>query len=140
MSGFRQMNAAYWALRIMLGLGVLLAGADKFTKILANWDAYLSPYALGYLPIPVGTFMQIVGMVEIVVGICILAGLTRAFGYIGMIWLWAIAANLISTGMYYDIAVRDILLGSAAYSLARLTEARRAISIAPQREEHWRAA
>ena len=140
MSGFRQTNAAYWALRIMLGLGVLLAGADKFTNYLANWEAYLSPYVTRNLPIPAGQFMQIIGIVEIVVGLCILAGLSRLFGYIGMVWLWGIAANLISTHMFYDIAVRDILLGSAAYSLARLTEARMAVVAAPHRDEFWRAA
>src|SRR2546427_12111085 len=79
MSGFRQMNAAYWALRIMLGLGVLLAGADKFTHFLANWEAYISPYVLRNLPVPAAIFMQIVGIVEIVVGMCILSGLSRAF-------------------------------------------------------------
>jgi uncharacterized membrane protein YphA (DoxX/SURF4 family) len=134
------MNAAYWALRIMLGLGVLVAGADKFTNLLANWEAYLNPYVLRSLPIPAAQFMQIAGIVEIVVGLCILAGLSRVFGYIGMVWLWGIAANLISTHMFYDIAVRDILLGSAAYSLARLTEARTTALAAPHRDEYWRAA
>jgi hypothetical protein len=71
---------------------------------------------------------------------CLLAGLTRVFGYIGMIWLWAIAANLITSHMFYDIAVRDVLLGFAAFSLAQLTEARMAAVLAPQRDEYVRAA
>jgi uncharacterized membrane protein YphA (DoxX/SURF4 family) len=134
------MNAAYWSLRIMLGLGVLIAGADKFANLLANWESYLSPYVTSNLPIPAAQFMQIIGIIEIVVGICILSGLSRVFGYIGMIWLWGIAVNLITTHMFYDVAVRDILLGSAAYGLARLTEARAAAMVSPQRDEFWRAA
>ena len=137
---WRGVHSAYWVLRIFFGLGILAAGADKFTKLLANWDGYLSPYAQRVLPIPAATFMQIVGIVEIIVGICILAGLTRVFGYIAMIWLLGIAANLISTGMFYDIAVRDVLMATAVYSLARLTEARMAWAAAPRTDEYrWAA-
>ena len=68
--------------------------------------------------------MQVVGLIEIIVGLAILLGTSRIFGYIAMVWLWAIALNLISSGAYYDIAVRDILLGMCAYALSRVTEAR----------------
>src|SRR3954468_3312260 len=107
----RELNAGYWALRIAFGLGPLLGGLDKFTNILVNWEKYLSPMVQRTLPISAMTFMHIVGGVEIIVGLAILFGATRVFGYIAMLWLWAIAANLISSGNYYDIAVRDILLG-----------------------------
>jgi uncharacterized membrane protein YphA (DoxX/SURF4 family) len=120
----RELNAAYWALRTAFGLGPLLAGADKFTNILVNWEKYLSPKALQIVPLSAVTFMHVVGVIEIIVGLAILTGASRSFGYIAMLWLWAIAINLISTGTYYDIAVRDILLGMCAYALARVTEAR----------------
>ena len=120
----KELNAAYWALRIAFGLGPLLAGADKFTNILVNWEKYLSPRVQQILPIGATSFMQLVGVVEIVVGLAILVGASRIFGYIAMVWLWGIAANLISMGTYYDIAVRDILLGMGAYALARVTEAK----------------
>ena len=79
------------------------------------------------LPISATMFMRAVGVIEIIVGLAILLGATRTFGYIAMVWLFAIAGNLISTGTYYDIAVRDILLGIGAYSLARVTEARESV-------------
>jgi uncharacterized membrane protein YphA (DoxX/SURF4 family) len=123
----KELNAAYWALRIAFGLGPLLAGVDKFTNILVNWSKYLSPVAQRTLPISATTFMQIVGVVEIVVGLAILVGGSSVFAYVAMLWLWAIAVNLISTGTYYDIAVRDILLGIGAYALARVIEARRSV-------------
>ena len=41
----KELNAAYWSLRIAFGLGPLIAGLDKFTNILVNWDKYLSPMA-----------------------------------------------------------------------------------------------
>jgi uncharacterized membrane protein YphA (DoxX/SURF4 family) len=136
----KELNAAYWSLRVAFGLGPLLAGLDKFTNILVNWEKYLSPMAQHTLPISPTNFMHIVGVVEIIVGLAILFGATRIFGYIAMIWLWCIAANLISTGTYYDIAVRDILLGLSAYALARVTEARESVVFVEHHEEYRRAA
>jgi uncharacterized membrane protein YphA (DoxX/SURF4 family) len=136
----RELNAAYGALRVAFGLGPLLAGLDKFTNILVNWEKYLSPMAQHALPISATNFMHIVGVVEIIVGLAILFGATRIFGYIAMLWLWCIAANLITTGTYYDIAVRDILLGLGAYALARVTEARESVVFVEHPEEYRRAA
>ena len=120
-----ELNAGYWALRIAFGLGPLLAGMDKFTNILVNWEQYLNPRVLEIVPVNATTFMQIVGGIEIVAGCAILAGASQTFGYIVMLWLVGIAANLISMGAYLDIAVRDLLLACGAYALARVTEARR---------------
>ena len=39
------------------------------------------------------------------------------------IWLSGIAVNLLATGHYFDIAVRDVAMAIAAFTLARLTEA-----------------
>ena len=41
-------------------------------------------------------------------------------------WLLGIALNLLSTGMFRDLAVRDVEIAIAAYALARLTEVRQA--------------
>src|SRR5437867_4503073 len=68
----RQLNTAYWALRVGFGFGPLLAGLDKFTNILVNWDKYLSPAVLRILPVTAMTFMRGVGVIEIVVGVAIL--------------------------------------------------------------------
>jgi uncharacterized membrane protein YphA (DoxX/SURF4 family) len=136
----RELNAAYWALRVAFGFGPLLAGLDKFTNILVNWEKYLSPVVQRMLPVSATTFMHAVGAIEIIVGLAILFGATRTFGYIAMLWLFGIAANLISTGGYYDIAVRDILLGISAYSLARVTEARESIVVVQETTEYREAA
>lgn len=119
-----RLNAPYWALRIGLGLGPLLAGVDKFFNFLADWQMYLSPYATKVIPISPALFMRIVGVIEIVAGLIVLAGLTRIGGYIVMIWLIGIAINLVTTGMFYDLAVRDIEISLAAFTLARITEER----------------
>jgi len=56
------------------------------------------------------------------VGAVILAGYCEIGGYVAAIWLIGIAVNLITTGQYSDVAVRDVALAVAAFTLARLTE------------------
>jgi hypothetical protein len=119
-----QLTSAWWALKIGLGLGPFLAGLDKFFNLLTDWQKYLSPMAERLLPVGGTTFMHIVGVIEMIVGLAILTRWTRLGSYVAMLWLIAIAVNLISTGSFLDVAVRDLEMAIAAYTLARLTEAR----------------
>ena len=116
------LRTPWWALRVALGAMAFLAGLDKFFNILADWPGYLSPLA-GYLPLSSSSLMHIVGAIEAVVGLAILAGYTRLGGYVAAIWLLALAANLVTTGHFFDVAVRDAVLAVAAFTLARLSEA-----------------
>jgi uncharacterized membrane protein YphA (DoxX/SURF4 family) len=119
-----KLNSAWWALRVGLGLGAFLAGLDKFFNVLTDWGMYLSPVAERLLPVSGAVFMRAVGVIEMAVGLLILAGFVRIGGYIVMGWLVAVAINLVSTGMFFDLAVRDVEIALAAYTLARLTEVR----------------
>ena len=121
-----KLESAWWALRIGLGLGPFLAGLDKFFNLLTDWEMYLSPAAQSLIPMSASTFMHIVGVIEMIVGLAILTRWTRIGSYVAMVWLVAIALNLISAGRF-DVAVRDLLMAIAAYTLARLTEARQPV-------------
>jgi hypothetical protein len=115
-------------LRIGFGVAPALAGLDKIfrTNVLADWAGYISPLATAMLPISGDAFMQVVGVIELAVGVAVLTVATRVGAYIASAWLVAIAVNLITTGHYFDVAVRDLLMAVAAYTLARLTEVRQA--------------
>jgi uncharacterized membrane protein YphA (DoxX/SURF4 family) len=119
-------ESAWWVLRLALGLGPLIAGADKFFNLLTDWSMYLSPAAAAVLPMEPATFMQVVGVIEMAVGLAILTVATRLGAWVAMLWLIGIAINLAMTGMFLDLAVRDLEIAVAAYVLARLTEAREA--------------
>ena len=119
-----RLDQAWWALRIGLGVGPFLAGLDKYFNLLANWPTYVSPLALKVLPFSAQTFMHIVGVIEMVVGLAILTKWTRLGSYVASVWLLGIALNLVSTGMFFDVAVRDVEIALAAFVLARMTEAR----------------
>jgi len=118
-----RLTTPWWALRVALGATAFLAGLDKFFNLLANWPGYLSPLAAGLLPMSASSFMHIIGVVEMAVGAVILTGYTRLGGYVAAVWLVGIAVNLVTTGQYFDIAVRDVAMAIAAFTLARLTEA-----------------
>ena len=129
----KELESAFWMLRVGFGVAPALAGLDKIFRanLLADWPAYISPLASGMLPISGDAFMQIVGVIELAVGIAVLTFATRIGAYVAAAWLVAIALNLVTTGHYFDVAVRDVLMAVAAYTLARLTEVRES---APQPE------
>jgi hypothetical protein len=119
-----RLNMSWWALRIGLGVAPIIAGIDKYFNKLADWGLYLSPLATKLAPVSTATFMHIVGIVEVVAGIVVLSRWTKLGSYIVMLWLFGIAANLLTTGRFYDIAVRDVELAITAFVLAQLTALR----------------
>jgi len=119
----RGVESARQALKVTFGVVPFLAGLDKFFNVLADWPRYLSPAAEAILPVTGQTFMYFAGVVEMVVGIAILTRWTAIGSYVAAAWLVAIAANLVAAGTFLDVAVRDLVMATAAYSLARLTEA-----------------
>ncbi len=118
----RHTSSAYWALRIAFGVVPIAAGLDKFTNLLVDWERYLSPLAARVLPVSGGTFMRLAGVVEVVVGLAILLGRARVFGFVACAWLAAIAVNLLSTGRFLDVAARDVVMAVAAFALGRLAQ------------------
>ena len=119
-----RLNSSWWALRIGLGVGPIITGIDKYFNKLADWGMYLSPLATKLLPFSASTFMHIVGAVEIIAGLIVLSRWTKIGSYIVMLWLLCIAINLITTGMFYDLAMRDVEIAIGAFALSQLTAVR----------------
>ena len=120
----RRVESARQALRVAFGIVPFLAGLDKFFDLLADWPRYLSPAAKAVLPVSAETFLHFAGVVEMAVGLAIMTRWTVLASYVAAAWLVAIALNLIASGNFLDVAVRDLVMATAAYALARLTEAR----------------
>ena len=120
----KRLNAAWWALRIGLGAGPIVAGADKFFNKIVDWGMYLSPVATKVVPVSTATFMHAVGVIEIIAGIVVLSRFTKLGSYVVMLWLLGISVNLVTTGMFFDLAMRDIELAIAAFALSQLSAAR----------------
>lgn len=108
-------------LKLTFGLIPIAAGADKFTNLLTNWEQYINPTLAEMLPFSGHTFMMIVGVIEIVAGIIILKK-TEIGGYIVASWLTVIALSLLASFSYVDVAVRDLVMAIAAFSMARMAK------------------
>ena len=107
-------------LRLGYGLVPIVAGVDKFTNLLTDWEQYLSPEVERRVPVDGRTFMRLVGLVEIAAGILVLRR-PRAGGALVAAWLGGITANLLSMGEYLDVAARDALLAVGAVALSRMS-------------------
>ena len=112
-------------MRIAVGLMATLAGLDKFFNILADWGSYVSPAAAHLLPFSTDVLMGIVGVVEFAVGVTILTAWPAIGSYVASAWLLLVAMNLVLGG-HFDVAVRDVVLSIAAFTLARLIQVRHA--------------
>ncbi len=113
---------AYQAYRILqLGFvaAPILAGVDKFFDKLANWDAYVAPVVSNIVGGHTHEFMMVAGVVEIIAGIGV-AFKPKIFAYVVSAWLLGIIVNLLLTGMYFDVALRDLGLSLGALALGRL--------------------
>ncbi|MCI4443014.1 MAG: hypothetical protein JHC39_05850 [Lentimicrobium sp.] len=108
-------------LKLTFGLVPIVAGLDKFTNLLTNWEQYINPSIGGMLPFSGHTFMMIVGVIEIVAGIIVLKK-TEIGGYIVSAWLALIALTLLASFSYVDVAVRDLVMAISAFSMARIAK------------------
>lgn len=119
-----RLDKTWWALRILFGVVPIVAGIDKYFNLLTDWTSYLNPLATKLLPLTASTFMHIAGIVEIAAGVIVLSRLTKLGGYVVAAWLVAIALNLLLMGRFLDVAVRDLGLAVAAFTLSQLTAVR----------------
>lgn len=119
----RALDRVYFPLRLCFGLVPIAAGADKFLNLLTDWSKYLPGFAEGLLPVSPATFMMVVGVIEIVAGLAVLTVLPRLGAYVVTAWLVLIAIAVALAG-YYDIAVRDLVMALAAYTLGTLAALR----------------
>src|SRR3954471_496115 len=89
----RAAHQAYQILHFGFFLAPLIAGIDKFFDKLVVWEMYLSPFVSRLVQHHDHTFMQVVGVIEIIAGIGVLLK-PRFFAYVVSLWLLGIIVNL----------------------------------------------
>lgn len=125
-----RLRPSFRLLHLLYGVIPIVAGVDKFTNLLTDWSQYLAPWFADALPFGAGTFMALVGLIEIAAGILTLLR-PRIGALVVSAWLVAIALNLITAG-YFDIAVRDLAMAAGSFVLAQMAAAQEAAT-APAR-------
>lgn len=111
---------AYWVLKVGFVVAPVVAGLDKFFHILTDWTSYLAPVFPNMLNVSAETFMQGVGVIEVIAGLGVLFK-PKIFAYVVSAWLVGIIVNLFILGNYYDIALRDLGLSIGAFALGQLS-------------------
>lgn len=119
-TAIQQAGKVQQVLKYTYGIVPTVAGLDKFTNLLTNWENYLSTSITNLLPFSATTFMHIVGVIEMVAGLLVFLR-PRIGGYVVMGWLIAITLTLIAGGHYFDVAVRDLTMAVGAFCLAKLS-------------------
>ena len=74
--------------------------------------------------------MQLVGIVEIKAGVIVLSQWTRIGSYVVMLWLIAIAANLMTTACLMTLQCAILKIAVGAFALSQLTTAREESALA----------
>jgi hypothetical protein len=112
---------AYQILHVAFVVAPVIAGLDKFSHFLVNWDIYLAPAIARLSPIGGHGLMLAIGVIEIIAGILV-AIKPRIGAYVVSAWLLGIVVNLLLIPGYFDIALRDFGLSLGALALGRLSE------------------
>lgn len=99
----------------------IVAGIDKFTNLLTDWEKYLNPTFASMLPFSAAFFMKIVGVIEIIAGLIVLFR-PSVGGLIVAAWLAVIALTILASGNYLDVAVRDLVMAISAFSMSRISK------------------
>lgn len=110
----------------------IIAGIDKYFNYLVDWSIYLNSDIPLYLHLKPETFMSIVGIVEIFIGLLVLIK-PKLGGYAVIALLMGISINLISMQSHYheqyahvmthyDVALHDIALFICAYVFVLLSQ------------------
>jgi hypothetical protein len=106
-------------LKYAYGLVPIIAGADKFTNLIVNWEEYLNPMIPQLLHVGLHPFMLAVGVIEIIAGLLVFAQ-PRLGAFVVMAWLLGIALQLVLWGRHFDVAIRDTVMALGAFTLMRL--------------------
>ncbi|WP_185217116.1 hypothetical protein [Sphingobacterium mizutaii] len=115
------LNSTFNLLKYVFVVVPIVAGADKFTNLLTNWEQYVNPSIADLLPFSAALFMKIVGLIEIVAGLIVFKK-PELGGFIVSAWLTLIALSLLAGFNHVDVAVRDLVMAIAALSMARLAK------------------
>ena len=117
----QSLTQIFTLLKYTFAIVPIVAGADKFTNLLTHWEQYVNTSIAGLLPFSTSVFMMMVGVIEIVAGIIVLKK-AEIGGYIVAGWLTMIALTLLIGFNYADVAVRDLVMAIAAFSMARISK------------------
>ncbi|MGE3263279.1 MAG: hypothetical protein AB7K68_15975 [Bacteriovoracia bacterium] len=106
---------------LQFALAILLAGAgaDKIFQASLTWNQYVPAILPWLFGMDVSSFLAVIGLFEVALAL----GLVLAPGYFGgVVSLWLLLANfnLVASGNFLDLGLRDLSLAICAFALGSL--------------------
>jgi hypothetical protein len=108
---------------VLFAVVPIIVGFDKFFNVITYWPQYLASFFTDIFEITPTVFMRGVGVIEIIAGFGVMLK-PKIFSFVVAAWMVGIIVNLLMVGNYYDIALRDLGLGCAAFALGMLAQHR----------------
>ena len=102
------------------GLLAIVAGLDKFTNILVQWEKYLNIPFIESMNIESSYILYPIGVPEILMGILVFLR-PKIGAYLIMSWLSLIAIFFFFNGIYMDVAARSLVMAVGAMVLGHLS-------------------
>jgi len=108
-------------LKFTYGPVIVAVGIDKFFGFLTDWTQYVSPFITDTIGMDAGAFIGLVGVIEVTLGILLMTKWERsaAYGVAGFGLLSTV--NILSTGQFYDTALKSLPMIVGAIVLAGLS-------------------
>lgn len=116
-----EISRLWLLLKITYSLGFIGAGLDKFFYFITDWNQYINSPIFAAIGADSTLFFSVIAIIEIVIGIALLANYTSNIAYIAAVWLLLKAVYLFTVPGYGDSAMRHIVIAIGAITLARLT-------------------
>ena len=115
--------ATYQAYQILYYAFIVLmsiAGIDKFLRLTATWESFVSPAMVSFLHVSPGAITTLAGLVEL--GAAGAVALKPRIGsWVVVVWLGLIVINLLTMTSHYDMVLRDLALMAAGVAFTRLS-------------------
>lgn len=102
------------------GMLAIIAGVDKFTNILVQWENYMDTAFFKSLNIDNNYLLYAIGVMEFLAGILIFLR-PKIGAYCIMTWLVVIASFLFLQGTFMDVALRCLVMAVGALALGHLS-------------------
>jgi len=106
----------YYGLIALMGV----SGLDKFLRLMANWDTYVSPGIAKMLHMSPTSISMFAGLIELAVAV-VVALKPRIGSWVFTGWMGLIVVNLLTMSGHYDMALQALAFAAAGFAFTRLS-------------------
>jgi len=97
-----------------------ISGLDKFLRLMANWETYVSPAIARTLHMSQGSISLLAGLIELAAAVAI-ALKPRIGSWVFTVWMGLIVVNLLTMSGHYEMVLQGLAFMAAGFAFTRLS-------------------